>query len=279
MREPSGPRSRPTDEMHQPNLDHPTHDLTLVAAHAAGDIAESDRPRADALLASCRHCAELHDDLLAIATATRTLAPPIARARDFQLEPAHADHLRRGSWLRRVLRPFGTASTATRPLAAAFTALGVAGLLVGALLPSLLGGGAMSGPGRDLAAGSTTGQQAATTAPEAVPGVPAPQAAASSTYPAAFGANNSASGAPEDSGTTVKAGPAESERARVSNGVQGGNIASGGTAVGVGADDGSSAQRALTEPAAPNLVLIGSLALLGLGLALFGLRFAGRRLR
>src|SRR5512143_2621071 len=128
--------------MNQPNLDHARHDRTLIAGHAAGDLVEADRSRAEALLASCAGCSDLHRDLLAIASATRSLPAPKAPARDFRLTPAQAERLRRRSWLRAALRPFGTPRSVVRPMAAAFTSLGVAGLLVATALPALLGGGA-----------------------------------------------------------------------------------------------------------------------------------------
>jgi anti-sigma factor RsiW len=266
--------------MHQPNLDHSTHDLTLVAAHAAGDLPESDRHSAEALLATCADCADLHRDLIAIIEATRALPAPIARVRDFQLEPAQANRIRQGSWLRRMLRPFGAAGSSVRPIATAFTSLGIAGLLVATALPSLIGGSAASAPESDTAAGAFG--PAATAAPAAAPvatgasapGVPVPQAGGSTQNPTDYRADQHASGAPEDSSTAVKAGPAESPNRR-SLGV--GALASGGTTSGAG--DGSFQPLAATWDTGPGLLFIGSLALLAIGLALFGLRFAGRRVR
>src|SRR3954451_12224995 len=74
--------------------DHARHDLLLVAALAAGDTSGTDRDRALDLTRSCAACAELHDDLVAIARATASVPPPIAdRPRDFQLTPADAARL------------------------------------------------------------------------------------------------------------------------------------------------------------------------------------------
>jgi hypothetical protein len=267
--------------MHQPNLDHPTHDLTLIAAHAAGDLPESDRLSAEALLATCADCTDLHRDLLAIAAATHALPAPIARVRDFQLEPAQAERLLRGSWLRRVLQPFGAAGSSVRPIAAAFTSLGIAGLLVATALPSLIGGGTASAPQSDTAAGAALAP-AATAAPAAAPaataasapGVPAPQAGGSTQNPLEYDASHAATGAPQRTLTAVKAGEASSA---IRGPVGIGSLASGPTSSG----DGGVSFGALesTRDAGPNLIFIGSLAPLAIGLALFGLRFAGRRVR
>lgn len=268
MREPSGRRARPSGEMHQPNLDHPTHDLPLVAAHAAGDLLESDRTRAEALLQSCPDCADLHRDLLAIAAATPSLPAPAARTRDFQLTPEHAVRLRRGSWLRAALRPFGATRSAVRPMAAAFTGLGIAGLLVAAALPGLAGGSAATiGPERDTTSGAA--YPAATAAAAVAPGAPVPQAGAPSPFPGDDAINAHGSGVPQATDTAAKAGSTTATGGEF--GISGGQDGSvGGVASGPGDASASSP---------PNLLALGSLALLAIGLVLFGLRFAGRRVR
>jgi hypothetical protein len=267
--------------MHQPNLDHPTHDLTLIAAHAAGDLPDSDRPGAEALRAACADCTDLHRDLIAIAAATHALPVPIARTRDFQLEPAQAERLLRGSWLRRMLQPFGAAGSSVRPIAAAFTSLGIAGLLVVTALPGLIGGGAASAPESDTAAGAAPGP-AATAAPAAAPaattasapGVPAPQAGGQTQNPVDYDASHASPGAPQDTSAGVKAGEASSA---IRGPVGIGSLASGPTSS--GAEGVSFGALESTRDAGPNVIFMGSLALLAIGLALFGLRFAGRRVR
>ena len=83
--------------------DHDRHDLMLVAALAAGDLAGTERDQAIALTASCAECAALHDDLVAIARATATVPPPIRGAgRDFRLTPEQAASLRPSGWRRFV---------------------------------------------------------------------------------------------------------------------------------------------------------------------------------
>jgi hypothetical protein len=254
--------------MHQPNP-HATHDATLIAGHAAGDLVDSDRTRAQALLGSCKHCAELHADLIAIADGTRAL-PNLAHApRDFRLDPAQAARLRRGSWLRAALRPFGAPGFAVKPFATAFTAAGVAGLLVVTVLPAILGSGSAAGPQRDQI---TENQSIASAAPVAVgaPGVagaPAPTSAAIDR--SEFGANSAASPG-SDQPVGVKNGPgATGDTAAV--------LAGGLEATPTGMQPGAAAP--VEAPAQPNPILIGSIVMLGVGLGLFGLRFASRRLR
>lgn len=263
--------------MHQPNPDHPTHDLTLVAALAAGDLPEPDFAEAETLIASCSDCAGLHRDLLAIATATRDLPAPVVRTRDFQLEPAQAERVLRGSWLRRALRPFAGSSSATRPIAAAFTSLGVAGLLVAAALPALSGGTALSAPTRDSAGGSLAAQAAPTAAPAAAPaGAPsvlAPFPAATSA--SGYEANQYASSAAQGSAAAAKTSP---ERSLMRGPATFGSTAMGGDSGG-GTEGGSFAGDELVTPSPPNPLVLGSVALVAVGLAMFGLRFLGRRVR
>jgi anti-sigma factor RsiW len=249
-REPIVPPRRPTRDMQ-----HHDHDLALIAALAAGDLTEPDRARAQATLDRCTECTAIHADLVALAAATRAL-PKHARApRDFRLSPDQAARLRRGSWLRAFLAPLASAGSVTRPLAAAFTSLGVAGLLVVAVMPGLLGAGTASAPERDR----STAAGAPTVAPAAQPvdradasddaGQLGPRAAvggnASASPDVDFGVKNEAAG----SGAPRELGEQTDDLGR------------------------------LTTSAPPNPLLVGSLALLAVGLLLFGLRFAGRRLR
>ena len=240
-------------EMQHPN--HPDHDLTLLAGHAAGDLAVSERTRAEARLDTCGECADIHRDLIAIAAATRSLPNLATAPRDFRLAPERAARLRRTSLLRTMLAPFGAARSASRPMAAAFTSLGIAGLLVATVLPGLLGSAASSTPGneRDQAAIGAAATEAPA-GPMSGAGQPAPNAN-SGAPDVEFGAKdaNGATSAPE---IALNAG-AQTETPR-------------------GLTD-SSAPLTLTSP--PNLLFVGSLALLAVGLLLFGLRFASRRLR
>src|SRR5919112_892097 len=82
--------------MHQlDRSDHGLHDALLIASHAAGDLTDSDRTRADALIAACAACAELRRDLVAIAATTRSAPAPTTLPRDFRLTADQAQRLRR----------------------------------------------------------------------------------------------------------------------------------------------------------------------------------------
>ena len=245
--------------MQHPN--HPDHDLTLIAAHAANDLTQSERTRAATLIDTCGACADLHRDLIAIAAATRSLPNLATAPRDFRLSPEQASRLVRRGWLRTFLAPFGATRSAARPMAAAFTSLGLAGLLVATFLPGLMGSAASAptNESRDqsaIGAGPTSAPAAtsAPVAPEGAGGQPAPNATTSADYE--FGAKdgNTATGAPAIAvtGGNPTAAPHEA-------------IDAGG--------------RVNDSTITTNPLLIGSLALLALGLLLFGLRFASRRLR
>lgn len=232
------------------HTNHPDHDSLLIAAHAAGDLAGRDLAITQALLETCEPCATLHADLVAIAAATRSLPALATAPRDFCLSAEQAASLRRGSWLRAILAPLSGARSGARPIAAAFTTLGVAGLLVASLLPGMLGAGASAGPTRQ--AGQAV-DAAATAAPAAAPGVAAPGATAGLGPDAVFGG---------------KGAENASEAPAIA-------IAGGATNAPTAAIDASTNT---TPSNPPSPLFIGSLALLAVGLLLFGLRFAGRRL-
>ena len=73
---------------------------------------------------------------------------PATLVGDLRLAPEQAARLRRGSWLRGFLRPFGAAGSPVRPAAAAFTSLGLVGLVIGITFSNGAGlaGGAAYGP-------------------------------------------------------------------------------------------------------------------------------------
>lgn len=242
--------------MHQTS--HPDHDVLLIAAHAADDLSGPDLDRAQALLQSCAPCADLHRDLVAIAAATRTLPALATAPRDFRLSHEQAARLRRGSWLRTVLAPFSGAHSALRPVAAGLSSLGVAGLLIATLLPGMLGSAATLTPERDQ---SLTGA-GASAAPAAAPGATA--AAGPDVRPVAGGPT----AGPDSEFGASKDGTATSAP----------NVAvAGGASAGPGTGTDTSQRESLVNPPSP--LFVGSLALLAVGLLLFGLRFAGRRLR
>jgi anti-sigma factor RsiW len=120
---------------------HEAHDPTWIAALATRDpdLAPADLATARAAIESCKACADLHADLLAIAAAVPTAALP-SRPRDFTLTAADAARLRPAGW-RRFLRGIGSARDGvTFPLAMGLTTLGVVGLLV-ATIPAFSGAG------------------------------------------------------------------------------------------------------------------------------------------
>ena len=237
---------------HSAHPDHARHDLALIAGHAASDLANLETAAAEALLSSCNSCAEVHRDLAAIATATRALPRTARSPRDFRLTTDQAERLRRGSWLRGLLRPFGSARSATRPMARAFTSLGMAGLLVAILLPGGIGlmGGAASAP-TQREVGVDAGA-AASYAPAFNAGAPGGASLGASADP----------DAPMEGDASIAIAAADETP----------DVRDGHTKLDAGGD-------LLAAETPPNPLLNGSVALLALGLALFGLRFAARRLR
>lgn len=244
--------------------DHALHDATLVAGHAAGDLADFEHARAQALLDTCQPCAELHHDLIAIAVATRALPRLAAAPRDFRLDAEQAARLGRGSWLRAALRPFASARSATRPMAAAFTSLGIAGLFVVTIAPGLFGSAASTGVQRES---------------EYVGGPTSTFGAVAAPFGSAAGLGNDASSAPgaADSPRQDEVDPNDT---KVDPEPTGGRVTVGAGGVETPDTDLQSEESGRTfETAQANPVLIGSLGLLALGLLLFGLRFAAHRIR
>ena len=254
--------------MQHPN--HPDHDLLLIAAHAAGDATVTDGVRAQSLLETCPECVDLHRDLLSITATSRSLRAAAAATapRDFRITPEQAARLRRGSWLRTVLAPFGGARSAARPMATAFTSLGVAGLLVATVLPGMLGGAAStlgSAPERDMSQGGAVAS-AAPAGPGA--GAAGPTLVPAAGYPGVRPVANGPSQAPD-----VEYGVKDGTSTPPDVAIAGSNSTQAPEAV----DDMAGRLRASVSPPSP--LFLGSIALLALGLLLFGLRFAGRRLR
>jgi hypothetical protein len=251
--------------MHRSNPDHDNHDLALIAGHAAGDLAVSERISADTLLRSCTDCAELRRDLLAIAAATRALPTTATASRDFRLDAAQAARLRRGSWLRSILRPFGAARSGVRPMAAAMTSLGLAGLLLTTILPGLFGSAASAPSGeRNRAA-------AALPAATAAPAAQQPVAAGSSAGAGEFQAAGQPSGRTYDQLTGAKSSQEPGDMPH--------DVALGEPGSHVPGPGGASTDTSSVSSPSPNPIVLGSLALLLIGVALFGLRFAARRVR
>jgi hypothetical protein len=251
--------------MQHPNHHH--HDLLLVAAHAADDLTGPERQRAESLLSTCADCAAVHRDLVSITTASMALPSVASAPRDFRITPEQASRLRRRSWVQTLLGPIAGPRSVARPMATAFTSLGVAGLLIATLLPAgigALGGSAASAPERDLAQPGAVASAAGGAFGAAATSAPAP--AAPSTAPDVRPVAGGATTAPE-----VEFGSKDGASSPPDVAVDGGVDAET-----PGADDASGR---LASAYPPSPLFVGSLALLALGLLLFGLRFAGRRLR
>jgi hypothetical protein len=128
---------------------HMGHDLLLVAAFAAGDLEAESRAGAEALVAACTECAALAADLGAIARATAELPVP-RRPRDFFVSPADAERLRPHGLRRLAAAIRGSRFPLVRPLAGGLMMVGFAGLLVAAI-PGI---GGSAAPTSDRALGS-----------------------------------------------------------------------------------------------------------------------------
>ncbi|NJD27847.1 MAG: hypothetical protein FIA92_06070 [Chloroflexi bacterium] len=250
--------------------DHDAHDAALIAAHAAGDLTGAGLILANRLLATCDDCAALHADLRAIAASTRALQPmPVLAAapRDFRLTPEQASRLRRGNLVRRLLRPFAAASSAVQPLAAAFSGLGAVGLAIVLLVPAFATpAGAPAEERNTLSAADSR----ATLAPAPVPGRAAAGPTAGSVDDYATAAPNPRAAPNPTAAPDASAALAPAEQATGQPGEK---------------DDGADEENAPRSapgaasggPTTTTLVLVGSTALLGIGLALFLLRALARR--
>jgi hypothetical protein len=139
---------------HVDELVHDQHDPILVVSLASGDLAATDRDyiAAQSLISSCSDCARLHEDILAIARATKAL-PPVERTRDFRLTDADAAKLRPAGW-RRVLSGLANGPLFSRQLGAGLATLGIAGLLITALPAVPLGMSGAAAPSQPAAAAS-----------------------------------------------------------------------------------------------------------------------------
>lgn len=131
---------------------HAMHDVELIAGWSTSDLAATERNRALALIDACPECAALAADLQAITAAmTKLRYGSDALHRDFRLSAAAAERLRRGSGLRRWLRPLaGSPFGFARPVGSLVTALAVVGLIASSVPIDLnLVGGAA--PATDVA--------------------------------------------------------------------------------------------------------------------------------
>jgi hypothetical protein len=178
---------------HIPDSLHDTHDLELVAAFAAGDATGPALDAATTLVASCATCAQLHQDLRAIAAAMPAVPAP-ARTRDFRISHEQAARLR-PTGIRGILAAFGSPRLSfAAPLGTGMAALGIIGVLVAS-------GGAPLGGATD-GAGSPALDAAAQVAPESA-GKANMGALAESAAPAASADPNLTLSAPASPATTM----------------------------------------------------------------------------
>ncbi|MBI3748097.1 MAG: hypothetical protein HY262_04525 [Chloroflexi bacterium] len=284
--EPHDAATRLTGEMQVPDADHRAHDPMLVAGLLDRSSAESERGRAEVLVASCSECAALHRDLVTLVEATRALPAP-RRTRDFTISVQDAARLRPSGW-RRVVAVFGSTRDAfSRPLAIGLTTIGLAGLLV-TTVPGALPGSTstaslptLAQPAGDAGAGAnseSSGGSKEAPGASAAPSAPGPAAAAlTAPSPATTDAPAplAPSGAPEPSGEsfdTYLGAPAASQGAAAMA------PASSDSGERQGAD--RTAGTSIAQPASFDHVATVLLAglFLAAGIGLFVLRWAARRI-
>ena len=287
MREPGRPPARQSGEMstrnHGPDAgSHDRHDRLLVAAAAAGDLSGRELARAEALLTTCSDCRALHVELLAIAAATRHLPAPVRPpTMDFRITPDRVAELARGGLWRRLLRPFGRPGSGTiRPLAAAFTTLGLAGLMLAAL-PSIQLGGSGAAPGTYVETPPDSGEPEQAPAATAAPAVESPRDEAGLAPSYGDTAAERTTGEPFGSlGEPLPSTYADGSLPSFTSNTKGGGTT---TAVPESATPEAAGDRlafAVSDDAGgPSPLVLLSLGLLGLGLGLFLLRRLALRLR
>ena len=270
---------------------HEQHDQILVVALASGDLApaDPDRTTAQALVDSCADCARLHDDVLAIARATKAL-PPAARTRDFQLSPEQAAKLRPSGWRRFVAGLAAPGSVFSRPLGMGLATLGIAGLLLGTLPSVSVGlGGAASAPAASMPAAASSPAAAAALPvksagdqTELAPVAGGPPAAAASAAPEidTSGGGNAAASPPAYYTTDSSGKPIRT--------VEGANEVAASPAPAPADNGGPTAsdatrQLAVTAPAndssgGPSALVVASAILLAAGIAVLLVRSIARRM-
>lgn len=119
--------------------DHAAHDRQLVVAYACDDLPASEQADARALVARCRRCAALVDDIHRISGAIQRVEVTPPRDRDFRLTAEDAERLR-GSAVTRLLRRIASPDLRVlQPLAAAAMTFGILIMATTAVLPSFSG--------------------------------------------------------------------------------------------------------------------------------------------
>ena len=264
-----------------PASDHASHDTILVSSLADHSLPAAERAAAEALVATCSQCADLHADLLALRAATRAMPTP-ARPNDYSLTERDAMRLRSGGW-RRFVAILGTSRDAlSRPLAVGLTTLGLAGLLVSAAPSFMMGSASSSAPTSISAsaggAAAENGDGSTTLGAAAIPAASAAAAPAASFAPAAGDIAGSAdqSAAPMPPQRAIADGVTEPP---IPGGYANGTTKaqSGSTGTNAGEPDATSDLLAVQDIGGVSPLLILSVAFLIAGLALFALRRTARR--
>ena len=265
---------------------HADHDPLLVASLVDRSLGDSERAAAEALVATCGTCADLHADLLALREATRAMPTP-ARPRDYALTPEDAARLRRGGW-RRLVAAFGSSRDSfSRPLAMGLTTLGIAGLLV-ASIPSMYTGGATSGSPTTVGSRAgdipqpevvtdSTGAPVAASSPGLADGAQAPAAAPSAAAAPAASPVPAAAAASAPVPGKQAFGPVQSAGAAAPPSVSDFGIKGGGPSGPIRAPEVDAGNASTTSSGAPLLLAVSGLFLV-IGLALFAIRWSARRL-
>jgi anti-sigma factor RsiW len=259
---------------------HASHDLALIAAHAAGDTDVAERERAIALIDACDECARLHADLITLSTAVAAMPAP-ARPRDFRLTAEQAASLRPTGW-RGVLATFsGPRFSFAAPLGTAMATLGlVALLLAGPGLP-MTG----SSPATDMALGPTRDQPGPESAAGAAVSSPQAEAASPGTGEVPVPALPTQSGEPDlAAGGNAAASPApggdvaESPAAGTTGPLAGAGSDAANFAPETGAErDVTKTSSAETSPSTSTVLVAGAGIVLLAGLLLVSLRLIARR--
>jgi hypothetical protein len=272
---------------------HAQHDQLLVASLAAGELAGADRDYANAQIATCPDCAELHADLILIARATAALPPAVA-PRDFTLSPKQAAALRPVGWRRLVAALSRSRPLMSRQLGFGLATIGLAGLLVSALPSMQLGDNSAAAPAARPAAGapvdgsSSGGGETSTDADAGSGGLVGVAGEASSAPPARLSAVSSAAAsapaaAPEPSRSSADGVYGTAKGASATPETVAGPIVPGANPTDVRALNGTASEpHMFGETSAPSdsgrgPLLAGSLVLLWAGIALLIVRQLVRR--
>jgi hypothetical protein len=256
---------------------HASHDLELIAAHAAGDAEGAERERAAALMDACDECARLHADLLVISSALAALPAP-ARPRDFRLTEEQAAKLRPSGWRGALASLAGPRFSFIAPLGTAMATLGLVGVLI-------------AGPGLPILGSSSTMNVAEAPAmdqalPESVAGAAAPSPAGAASP--ATGAEMAPVSPGSIASPDIAAGGGYSAATPGADGAAPGGGAGTDTANGAPATGAptTGAERNVTKTdiaESPSSVgawlLAGAVLLLAAGVILVGLRLVARRAR